>query len=572
MSNVQIFSRALFDWEVRDLYERESLGFGVYDVTVYNMTGYFNQTSSVTWDSTETLTIPTYQALLTVTAKQLFTNNSLTGFNVTNGAATNTTAGTSLTIPANNGSNNLRLDHNGNYSVNQSCTANSLTTTACAITGIYDNLFTVGARHTNGTLVSTFTLTATNATLGGQLYQQNTTNGTVVLPLLQGYQYYFFMNASSASLGNATLSANASTNLYNFSLYTLNTFNMTFRNETSNQLLTGVNITVQLISDNYANNYTTSTGQLEVTLLTPDDYEITYWREQSVPREYYTTLSPQSYNFLTLYVLDSDVSNIYLPVLVDQGLRPIGDATVTLLRYYIDCNCYRTVEMAKTDTNGQAVLRVVPNTIAYKLLFRSGSTTISTDPTKFTSQTNGYTMNLISNPLTSIIGIDSVSRSLTFNNATLTYTYTWSDTSNLVSSGCLEVTKFHKGTQTSVADSCSNGASGSIIYTLTDTNNTQYTATGSVNTNTEFSTYYDTLPVSFRTTGIAAFGIAGLLLGLFIMLVLISMGAETGTDTIIIMSIVGMLGLTAFGVISGTWFSLVPIIALGVIVMYKTRT
>jgi hypothetical protein len=117
------------------------LGFGVYDVTVYNITGYFNQTQSVTWDSTETLTIPTYQALLLMSTKQLNSIANLTTFNATTGSVINSTTSGSLTLPANAGDNTVTMNPLGHYSQTDTCTAASLTTTSCAFPNAVNSYF-----------------------------------------------------------------------------------------------------------------------------------------------------------------------------------------------------------------------------------------------------------------------------------------------------------------------------------------------------------------------------------------------------------------------------------------------
>lgn len=538
---------------------------------------FFNVTNSTLVTSSGSVITGTYQALLNISATQLFTNNTITGFNVSNNLAVNTTTGTSLIIPANNGSNTITLNHSGNYSKSQSCTATSFTTTACVITGIYDNLYTIGAKTAGGVSINDFTVNVTNTTLNstGSLYSTSTTNGSIVFPLLQGYSYLFFLNASGYATNianNATLAANASTNLYNFTLYSTNTFNLTFRNETTNTLLNNTNITVQLISDAYANNYTTSNGTLEVTLLTPSDYTIRYWHDADVPRDYYVTLTNQSYHTIALYVLDEDISSLYLPVIKDQNGRAVSDATVKLLRYYIlttNTGEYSIVEMAKTDTNGQAVIRVVPNTINYKLIVTKDSNSLTTTPTKFTASTNTYTINTQTSPLTSITGIESVTQSLTYNSGTSTFVFTWDDDNNLVSSGCLEVTKTNT-TITTVMDECTDGSTGSLIYTITDTNQTQYTAQSQIHTNTEYSTYSDVVSVDFRTK-YQTWGSIGLFLTLIVFLVFSFMGAGS-TETTVLYGAGAIFLMGAFGVIFGNYQAIIGILIIVGIIVYKTRT
>lgn len=530
---------------------------------------YYNVSNTTTITGSTMVTASTYAALLNITARQVLSNASISAFNITNALLTNTTTGGSLLVPANNGSNNVKVDVAGNYSLNATCTGASLSVSSCVITGIYDNIYTVGARNsTSG--ISTFSVTVSNSTIGST--SGSTTNGSYVFPLLQGYQYNFQMNASGYALDNETLAANASTNLYNFTLYTMNTFNLVFRNESTNTIISGQNITVQLISDAFSNNYTTSNGLLNVSLLTPDAYTIRYWLDSSVPRDYYTTLTPQSIQDLDLYVLDAGISSLYLPIIKDQNGRAISDATVKLLRYYIlssNTGEYETVEMSKTDTNGQAVLRVVPNIINYKLIITKDGKTLTTTPTKFTSTTNTYTLNTQSSPLTSIANIEGVSQSLTYNGGTQTFVFTWNDDNGIVSSGCLKVTKF-SNTITEVMDECGTGSAGSLIYTVTDTNQTQYKAQSTINTNTPYSSYSDIIDMDFRTK-YQVWGTIGLFLTLIVFLTFSFMGAGN-TETTVMYGVGAIFLMGAFGVIFGNYQSIIGIIIIAGIIIYKTRT
>lgn len=526
----------------------------------------------------ESVSASTSQVRLNVTALQLFTNSSIQEFNITNDQAFNTTSTGTVNIAANRGDQNVQIDVPGNYSMNYTCEVPTScagtctpTTISCEITGIYDNQFTIGARI-GSTAISTFAVQVTNTTLGGSLQNGSTTNGSIIFPLLQGYSYLFNMNATGYALSNTTQTANASTNLYNFSLLTENTFNLTFYNETTNTLLSNTTVTVQLISGSFAQNYTTTNGTLEITLLTPDDYTIQYWTNPAVPRDYYVTLTPQSYHTINLYVLDEEISDLYLPIIEDQNGRPISDATVKLMRYYIltgNTGEYRIVEMAKTDTNGQAVLRVVPNIINYKLIIVKDQKTLTTTPTKFTAGTNTYTLNTQESPLTSIAGISAVTQDLSYNAGSQTFVFTWSDDTNLVTAGCLKVVKFNSSV-TTVMDECTSAATGSLIYTVTDNNQTRYQVTSTIQTSTTYSWYSDVLSIDYRTA-YQTWGTVGLFLTLIVFLVFSFMGAGS-TSATVLYGVGAIFLMSAFGLIFGNYQSIIGILIIVGIILYKARS
>jgi hypothetical protein len=533
---------------------------------------YFNVSNTTTITGTQGVTASTYQSLFEIQASRLFLNTSIANFNGTNNQVTNQTTTGTLFLKGLSGSNNLKIDVAGNYSKNVTCTGTILTTTGCNATGIYDNLFTIGANFNNAG-ISNFSLYVNNASLGS--YFLNTTNGSIVVPLLQGYFYFFSINSTAHSLDNTTIPANASTNLYNFSLLSYNTFDLRFYNESTGNLIQNATITVQLLSDEYATNFTTSNSTLVVTALIPESYTIRYWRESSVPREYYVTLTEQSYQNISLYLVDSDISQLYLPIVYNQYTRPVGGAVIKLLRAYINADntvSYKIVEMTTTDTNGQGVLRVVPNIINYKLLISQGSTSFTTDPTKFTASTNAYTLSDAQSVLTSLAAIPSVTTSLTYVNATNTYVFTWADDNNLVTQGCLNVKKYNGSGISTVTNACSSASTGSIPYTLTDlSNNTKYTATGVLTTNTEFSTYtFGPLTVDTGTSSAAQiFGLVGFIIMLLLLVTIGFMANEHGSDSMVVAGVLVMVFLGVVGVIAFAWEAFIGIIIIAAILVYK---
>lgn len=546
---------------------------GTLNISWYNISGgsYYNVSKTVSsFNATNAnYTNTTYQALIIVSAYRLFLNTSINTFNVTNNLIKNTTTTGNLTIYANNGSNTLVIDVPGNYSITTSVNATQQTTAYANVTGVYDNRYIFGANYNGGNIL-TFAIGGVNATLG--VVNGSTTNGSVVLALLQGYSYYFTANSASYSLANASLNVNASTHLYNFSLLTINTFELHFYNEsTDSPILSPQNVTVQVISTLSAGNYTTNNGTLIASLLTPGDYTLRYWVDVNIPRDYYVTLTNQSYQNLTLYIVDSAISQAYLPVIVDESTNPLSLVTIRLLRYYVTGNTYKVVEMETTDSNGQAVFRVVPNVINYKLLLTKDNVTSTTAPTKFTSDTNTYTLQLTENPLISYFANPGIARSLTFNNATSTYTFTWTDAGNIVTQGCMLVTKYQVGLPSVVGDTCTSGATGSIIYTVTDYNQTKYTASAYLDTSTRFSSLPgDTLTVSY-VTDVATFGLVGLIIAILLVGTLGIFGAEYGSKGLVVTSVIGLIIVGAFGIVVQAWEAVIGVVILGAVAIFRMR-
>lgn len=560
---------------------------GSYNISVFNVTGghsvptYFNVTRSLYSINSSggsywsTLIMNTSQARIILQAYRLLLNTSIATFNATNGIGVNTTSASQLTIPANNGTNNIMVDVPGNYSLNLTCTVTTpLSTPYCNATGVYDALITVGANY-DGSGVRNFTLNVSNATLGGILYHNYTTNGVLQIPALQGYTYkYDLYNLTSYSNTNYTRSTTNNSDYYNFSVFISNVFYLTIKNETSNSIITNQTVYVQILSEARNENFSTNNGTLFVDFLVPGNYTIRYWMTEAVQRDYYVIFTGQSTNNITLYVLDEGISQFYLPKVYNQNGYACAQNTVSLMRYFIlgdNTGEYKVVEMAKTDSIGQAVLRVVPNTINYKLAFSGSCGSFVSAPQKFTATTNSFTVSSGSTALSSIAGMQSVSRSLIFNNATNTFVCTWVDASNIVTSGTLKITKqYRSSVNTSYFLTTDETPIGSIAHTVTDTNDTVYTATCYLHTNTQFSIYPDTLVKSFLQ-GFRNFGMIGIFLSLLVFLVVVFMGG--GRVEFIFAGAIGslfMMGL--FGFMFYTWTAAVGLLIIGAIVAYKSRT
>lgn len=338
-----------------------TLSHGTYNVTVFNISGgtYFNQTrtnllinSSI---NQQNLSLETYQALLNISIYRLFLNTSISTFNLTNGYSTNTTTTGTALIFASNGSNNLKADVQGNYSLNQTCTVTApLQTQFCNITGIYDSILTLAANN-GTTALANFSVGITNLTLGGLLGTAETTGYIATFNLLQGYSYglNYSRQGYTATLSNVTVNTSAQT--VNVSLATISIF-VTFEEEQNRTILNGTNITATIIDAvGNENTFTTSTGTLSlVGIFLPGNYTIRYGAPGYSYRDYYFTLPEGSVN-VTVYLLSSE---LYSPGVVEVKYfdgTPVPGAIVQLRRYYGIANVSETVQMGTTDNNGEVV-------------------------------------------------------------------------------------------------------------------------------------------------------------------------------------------------------------------------
>lgn len=439
---------------------------------------------------------------------------------------------------------------------------------------VYDHLLDITITVTEGTVTDqNFSVDIYDNQGWGYHEKTATTNGTVRARLTDG-NYTVWLNDSIHTLLNTTVLLNTSSNLTSIDISTLtaNAFNITFYNETNNEPLDGKTIYWSLISSAQSLNGTTNTSSVYEQLLTPGNFEIQYWREPTVRRSYYVTLTNQSAEMIRLYLIDDNEMTLYLPVLNDGDYYACSEMTISLLRYYLDINGYRVVEMAKTDTNGQGVLHVEPNEINYKMLFSGSCGTFTTSPQKIVSSTDSFTVTGSTGLLTSSNAIQDATINLSYINSTQTYVFTWADTSNVVTKGCLYVYRHANGTRTTMSSSCSESNIGSLIYTLTgNLTDTQWTAKGQLYTNTEYSTYSFSGPeLDFRTS-ITTLGVTMVFWGLLVVLAIVLATAHSA-GAIVFTSIGTVCVLIALGILAGGPGVIAGLVIVGVIVIYKMRT
>lgn len=345
--------------------------------------GVFNATNTL-------FTNNTYQALLNVTAYQLFTLQSISVFNATNGLSTNTTAGAKV-IKANNGTNNFRVDVPGNYSLNATCNVSALfSTVQCNVTGVYDTLYNITGLDGASLLpISTFTVTAMNGS-----YTANVTavNNVSNVPLLQGYAYFFSIDAMGYGLGNVTLPANASSHAYQFTLNATNSIFIRFFDETTVAAISQ-GVTVTFNNGTYTFQQTNGTSLL-VQNLAVGTWSLTTNTSNYLPRTYYVTVTSRSTQTLDMYLLSNSTGQGTLFTVKDATQGNVVPAAVFTVQNQENSPNWVTVAQVTTDAFGQALFSLQPN---HGYQFTITATSYAPKSGAFTTAITTYTVLLTPN-------------------------------------------------------------------------------------------------------------------------------------------------------------------------------
>jgi len=458
-----------------------------YDVST-NVNDYFNITESKALLQNTISNISVYQSVINLTLREFDSNISLKNFtvNITGYPTLINVSGFNTTIYPNTGTYNItRITDNTGQEIYQLATTNFTINTLDNKTidlYVYEHVINVTAKdiRTNAT-INNFTITITDLTDGTDTRILNTTNGTLIIPVIH-HNYTLTIDGKNFALYNNTANYSVSSNINKtFYLYTTNSFDIKFYDEITKALLNTKNITLEAISDAYANNYSTSNGTLYIDLLTPDKYLLRY---KSLPdyaeRTYTIVLSNRTYNQLNLYLVNGS-QTITINV-KDQDDNNLEEAYIKVLRYDLTTNGYTIREIITTDISGNAYFQGILNTEFYKFIveYPLGDEKLSTSADYLRSTTLTLRINTQEDTLNNYFTSIQTYATMTFNNETNTFTYYYNDATNTLNQGCLYIYRTINTQTTLINSSCNSGSSGTITLGIVNSSGYYYNAQGTV--------------------------------------------------------------------------------------------
>lgn len=361
----------------------------------------------------------------------------------------------------------------------------------------------------NGTNISNFNL---SYTLGN--FQAS--GLTLTLYNFYGLTEEFTYSEPSSLIDPFNITANKDLNI-TLNASVMNSLNISFRDEENESLLSGINISIELISDSFAQNYTNNTGNFYVDLLMPENYTIRYSSNGFYERFYYLEITNRTVNDLTLYLLSNSTGSQITLGVFDNTNENVQEAYVRLLRYYISDNSYKVVEMALTNDEGDATLHAVLDDEFYQfLVYQPFSTLVgSSVPSYLRSTTPFIQVDLIDPMGENFDSRNDVIYTMDFNNATNNFRLTFSNLDAEDTTVSLNVYKVSAlGKELANSSTTTSSAATLLVYTP-QINGTTYIAEGVIDFDGE-TQILDTFDVSFADTN--HFGSYGLGLTWFMIL------------------------------------------------------
>lgn len=452
------------------------------DIFIFGATNYFNQSYNNINTSSD-FQAETYQAILTLDAKEKITGNEIGSFNATVGNQYNTSNSLNKTIfYLNAGSYNIsgRADK---YTYNSTGTF-TLFALENASKELYfaPNLLNIIAReYFFNSTINSFTIQINY----NDTYFENitTTNGYI--------EYYGHPGNHNITIkindyADQNEIINISHILQNktFYLYTTNSIYMRFFDEVTKELLDSTTINVELISSIMSDNDSTTNGILYVDILSPAIYTIRTSTSGYDTRFYQYTLLNNTNTYIPIYLVNSTATNykqIEITV-IDEAKKDVGDATIKLLRFDIETNSYVIREIVITNFEGLGYLDVIQFEEFYKIIIEyDGEVKYSTE--KFQINKDTYTFQIVKG---TSVGDDffrayQVATAVIFNYATNTFRFEFIDPANQVTAGCLEIYKTNVLNASTFIDyNCANGTTGIVYVPITPINGSSYSGLGFV--------------------------------------------------------------------------------------------
>lgn len=326
--------------------------------------------------------------------------------------------------------------------------------------------------------------------------------------------------------------------------------NFTFYDEQSNNLITPTNINMELIGQTSSYQRSTTSGSIYTYLLTPDNYVIRYSASGYVTRFGYLTLSNDTRDNLTVYLLNASNATNVTATVYDQGGNLLEGALVKVLRFDINSNSYINRESILTNFEGKATFGVSFNSEYYKFIveYPVGTVALTTAPSYITSTT--FTLVVPSGIAGSQYRyVRGVGGDVTYNNLTGNFRFDWSDNGNVITQACLYTYEQEDNLSlTYLNSSCSTNTTGTLLVHANNVTGNVYYGTGII-TIDGFGYYLDSEWADLRNN--TQWNALGLVIAIILTVSITFMFINLGPTAIIIalpigITLTNLLGVTKF--------------------------
>ena len=262
--------------------------------------------------------------------------------------------------------------------------------------------------------------------------------------------------------------------------------------------------------------------------------------------------------------------------MTDPGLVALVGNFINVYRFYPDINEYLIVEKAQSDEFGQFVARLIePNTVKYQFEFLDEDNNIlkRTDDMTIACRTTFCVIPFVIegdfNDFDTFQNVTDFDFSISFDNVTNIFTYTWNDVTGESISSRLLVERIAFNGTTTVCNSTSTASANTITCSV-GSSKAKYRAQGFRTVAGENTRRMVVLNIEVGST-VGIFGLEGLFWAAILLLTLVGVGSFNPSVGVGLYS-VGFIGLGVLGIISMP----IPIFfangILGILFIWAIRT
>lgn len=512
-----------------------------------------------------------YQAVVYFNVTDEYTGENISQFNVTSQYQFNETATDQALIYMSLGEQIINTSKVGYRGLSHNISILPVTTSQHNLT-LQKTWLEIEARniYTNA-LISGFEVNVTDLTNSSTFI--NTTDNTSLTIGLNDQNFTLVVDATDYASATVNVTLTEGANNITVYMYLSSSLGFNFYDEETNQLIADRPVNFRLIDGTYAENFTTSNGTHLISNLTVYSYEIIYSARDYNQRSYFVDVGADTFENLTLYLLNDTVSEAIDISIKDENLNGYVGATLSVLRLFIEDTTpvWKIVEMEKSNFNGAGVIHIDASDTRYRFIITdsAGSVLLSSNETYVTTANLEFRVRETEQIWLS----DSALRSGYYDITTTsnkTFVYTWSTGSNIINETCLIVTVKTALTDTEACNICSTASTGALQCDATAYNGV-ILAQAYVKTTTTYSTHLvDTLEwVDDNLAGL--FGGLGVFLGTIFIGGVAALGVWNPAAAMI-MAVLGLIGVTVSGIWTLGWYPLTSIIIVGMIIAFKSRS
>lgn len=325
-----------------------------------------------------------------------------------------------------------------------------------------------------------------------------------------GFEYYnsTFKNQTVNLIVLAACNATYNKTYFNFTMLEEGTFNLLnssieviwnygLSNTSQPKILLFSNITDN--RSNYGFCFSPSDKPVSITGIT-NYYKAGY---DSRTNYFVNTSKTNATTNTNLYLLSTATSDVMTFTVIDDFLNPVEGAQIQILRWDLISDTFYVVNTIYTDGNGHAGSNIRLNDAFYiYMVSYQGTLYLTTTAAKETSITR--TLQIFLQPTIEIYEIfNDISHSLTYNNLTNVFVFTYNDASNTISGGCLKIYQITITSNNLIDSSCSTSPSSVLTSDITAYGNGTFSAQGSAFKTSGSSTVYYALDSLTITKGTA---------------------------------------------------------------------